>query len=138
MITRNVSEQLNLTISSVKITFFEYPYSVEAPVSFDGIIRMPDLLTLGAMKAYALGRRSKWKDYVDLYFLLRDHFVMEDVIEKAESIFDQEFSGKLFRSQLAYHEDIDYTEKVDYLGDHQTEPDEIKEFLIDKSLSWTS
>ena len=28
-----------------------------------------DLLDLAAMKAYALGRRSKWKDYVDLYFL---------------------------------------------------------------------
>ena len=36
----------------------------------ENIFRLPSLLTLAAMKAYALGRRSKWKDYVDLYFLL--------------------------------------------------------------------
>lgn len=27
---------------------------------------MPDLLTLAAMKAYALGRRAKWKDYEEI------------------------------------------------------------------------
>lgn len=28
------------------------------------IIKMPDLLRLSAMNAFALGRRAKWKDYV--------------------------------------------------------------------------
>ena len=38
---------------------------------------MPDLLHLAAMKAYALGRRAKWKDYVDLYFILKDFYSSE-------------------------------------------------------------
>ncbi len=29
---------------------------------FQGIIHIPDLLTLGAMKVFALGHRAKWKD----------------------------------------------------------------------------
>jgi hypothetical protein len=119
IVTRRVNEQLNLSIREVKVTFFEYSYSIEANVDFDKIIRMPDLLTLGAMKAFALGRRSKWKDYVDLYFLLRDYFTLEDVIQKADSIYEQEFSGKLFRSQLAYHKDSDVSEEIDYMDNHE-------------------
>mgnify|MGYP002358738352 FL=1 len=67
LITRNVSGQLNLIISDVKFTFFEYPYIIEASEDFEKKIKLPTLLDLAAMKAFALGRRSKWKDYVDLY-----------------------------------------------------------------------
>ena len=64
IVTRRVSEQLNLMINSVKITFFQYPYTIDAKLDFDKVIKMPDLLSLGAMKAFALGKRAKWKDYV--------------------------------------------------------------------------
>jgi hypothetical protein len=134
IVTRRVNEQLNLSLRGVKVTFFEYPYSIETEVDFDKIIRMPNLLTLSAMKAFALGKRSKWKDYVDLYFLLKDYFTLEDVIRKAESIYGQEFSGKLFRSQLAYHKDIDFSEEVDFMEGYKVEKDEIKNFLIEIAL----
>ncbi|MDR0733923.1 MAG: nucleotidyl transferase AbiEii/AbiGii toxin family protein [Dysgonamonadaceae bacterium] len=136
IITRRVSEQLNLVILNVKMTFFEYPYPIEAQSDFDKILRMPDLLALGAMKIFALGRRSKWKDYVDLYFLLKDYFSVNDVIQKAEILYGQEFSGKLFRSQLAYHADIDYTEEVEFMNGYETDKEEIKAFLIEKALDW--
>ncbi len=134
MVTRRVSEQLNLTISNVKMTFFEYPYPIEAKLDYDKTVRMPDLITLAAMKAFALGRRSKWKDYIDLYFLLKNHFSLDQIIQKAESIFGQEFSGKLFRAQLAYHADIDYTEDVDFMKGFYIEPEKMKTFLIEQTL----
>jgi len=133
-VTRRVSEQINLTMNAVKITFFQYPYDIEAKVNFENTFRMPDLLTLSAMKAYALGRRAKWKDYVDLYFLLRDYFTLDQIVQKADSLFGQMFSGKLFRSQLAYHKDINYSEPVDYLPGFEVDDQAIKDFLIDKSL----
>ena len=135
VVTRRVSEQLNLTILNVKMTFFEYPYPIETPIDFDKIIRMPDLLSLAAMKAFALGKRSKWKDYVDLYFLLRDYFSLEMIIQKAETIFEQEFSAKLFRSQLAYHADIEHGEAVEFLPGFETGEEEVKSFLIEQALS---
>ena len=135
-ITRSVAEQINLTISNVKVTFFEYPYPIEAPLDFNKVFRLPDLLTLAAMKAFALGRRSKWKDYVDLYFLLRDYFSINDIVQKAESLYGQEFSDKLFRSQLAYHTDINYTEEVAFMEGYQVNKEDIKAFLIEKSLDW--
>ena len=84
------------------------------------------------MKAFALGRRAKWKDYVDIYFILRDHYSINQIVSEAEKIFNQQFSSKLFRQQLAFHKDIDYTEPVEFIA--TAIPDnEIKEFLIDKA-----
>ncbi|MCB6599156.1 hypothetical protein LI118_17050, partial [Erysipelatoclostridium ramosum] len=72
-------------------------------------IKLPDLLTLAAMKAYALGRRAKWKDYVDLYFAMKDYFPISAIVKKAKGIFGAEFNEKIFRAQLAYFKDIDYS-----------------------------
>ena len=91
-ITRNVTEQLNLIANDVKITFFQYPFHIEAKNDFEKTIRIPELLDLAAMKAYALGRRSKWKDYVDLFFLLRDKFSLQQIIDRAVLIFGDLFS----------------------------------------------
>ncbi|OFY62558.1 MAG: hypothetical protein A2V64_08545 [Bacteroidetes bacterium RBG_13_43_22] len=132
-VTRRVSEQLNITINEVKFTFFEYPFNLDAKNDFEDFLRMPELVDLAAMKAYALGRRSKWKDYVDFYFLLRDHFTLDEISERAVEIYDQLFSPKLFRAQLSYFQDINYIEPVEYLVPVPSE-DEIRQFLIDKAL----
>ena len=52
---------------------------------------MPTLLSLAAMKAFALGRRAKWKDYVDLCFLIRDHFSVPEIIREAQRLFGDSF-----------------------------------------------
>ena len=134
IVTRRVKEQINLVMNIVKITFFQYPYTIEANVDFENTFRMPELLTLAAMKAYALGRRAKWKDYVDLYFLLQNYYTLDQIIQKADTLFGQMFSGKLFRAQLAFHKDIDYSEPVEYMQGFEVDGQKVKEFLIDKSL----
>ncbi len=125
-------DQLHLMINSVKIMFFSYPYPIEHNVIIPSFISMPNLLSLAAMKAFALSRRAKWKDYVDLYFIIKSHYSIEEIAIETTKIFGQLFSEKLFREQLAFHKDIDYTEPVEFLG--QLVPDdEIKDFLIDKA-----
>ena len=105
-VTRRVSDQMNLIVGDVKLTFFQYPFPVVSEDVFGNVFRMPSLLSLAAMKAYALGRRSKWKDYVDLYFLLTRHFSLSEVVEKTVGIFGDLFSEKLFRAQLSYYADV--------------------------------
>jgi len=129
VVTRRVAEQMNLVVNDVKLTFFQYPFPVLATERFREVFRLPSLLSLAAMKAYALGRRSKWKDYVDLYFLLTHHFSIEEVSAKACKIFGELFSEKLFRAQLSYFDDIDYTESVEYLIDNPPSAEEIKSAL---------
>lgn len=86
------------------------------------------------MKAYALGRRSKWKDYVDLYFLLHNHFTIADITTCATQIFGELYSEKMFRAQLCFFDDIDYTESVDYMIPNPPTDDEIKQTLTNISL----
>jgi hypothetical protein len=118
----------------VNFTFFAFPFDVVATVDFDSYIQLPDLLTLGAMKAYALGHRSKWKDYVDLYFILRDHHTISEISAKAIEIFAGGYNESLFREQLCYHADMNYSEEVEYLIPSPPSDDEVKRFLIERAL----
>lgn len=131
IVTRRVTEQMNLIINDVKVTFFQYPFPIDPQNKFENYFRLPTLLQLAAMKAYALGRRSKWKDYVDLYFLLRDHFTIADISSTATQIFGELYSEKMFRSQLCYFEDIDYTEAVEYLIPNPPSDEEIMHKLTE-------
>lgn len=131
----NEGEEYTVLINGVKITFLRYPFNIEFKDKLDNIIKLPDLLTLSAMKAYALGRRAKWKDYVDMYFILKNHHSIKEVAEKAQQIFSSEFNEKIFRTQLAYFEDIDYTEEIIYREGFEIDDKMIKNSLIDFSLS---
>ncbi len=122
-------EEYTIVTGGVKITFLHYPFNIEHNIWFDNIITMPDILTISAMKAYTIGRRGKWKDYVDFYFVFKYHYKISDVVQKARQIFSGEFNERLFREQLCYYDDIDYSEEVEYLGQHPS-VEEIKEFLI--------
>ena len=134
-VTRRVEEQLNMIIRDVNFTFYEYPYSIDATCKFEDIFKLPDLLQLSAMKAFALGRLSKWKDYIDLYYILKDHHTVSEIVKSSELIFGQLFSEKLFRAQLSYFEDIDYSEPVEFLV-KEVSPKEIKEFLVERATSF--
>ena len=134
-ITRRVAEQLNVTIHEVKFTFFQYPFKISAPEKLDDTLRLPSLLDLAAMKAYALGRRSKWKDYVDLYFILNGHYSIKQISDRSAGIFGPLFSEKLFRAQLCYFDDIDYSECVEFLGENIAE-NTIRELLINKATDF--
>ncbi len=122
-------EEFTIEISSVKITFYNYPYNIKHQLSFNNIINLPTLLDLSAMKALALGGRAKWKDYVDLYFILKDYYSLKEISKRAKKIFMDDFNKKLFRQQILYFEDIDYSEKIEYVSKGISD-DEIKRFLI--------
>jgi hypothetical protein len=126
-------DQLHLSIHNVKVTFFSFPYPIEHGVNIDSFISIPSLMTLASMKAFALGGRAKWKDYVDLYFIMKDHYTIEEISKAATINFGQMFSEKLFREQLAFHKDINYSEPVEYLSNPVPE-NEIKNFLIEKAI----
>lgn len=127
-------DQIHFFVDGVKITFFTYPFDIKTNISFEGICNMPNLATLGAMKTFALGGRNKWKDYVDLYFILRDHCTLEILMKEAEEIFKESFNPKLFRGQLTYFDDVDYSESVEYIGPEISD-DIVKGFLTNIATS---
>lgn len=126
-------EEYTVLVNGVRLTFFHYPYAIEFLEKVD-LVRLPNLITLAAMKAHALGRRAKWKDYVDLYFILKDYYSLSEIEEKSKAIFGAEFNAKIFRSQLSYFDDIDYSEQVIYRPGFAVEDEIIKKSLIEFSL----
>ncbi len=129
------AEGIHYLINNVKVTFFYYPFNIIPEINITKNVRIPSLLTLAAMKFYAMGRRAKWKDYVDIYFLLKNNFSISQVSKQADEIFVEAFSEKLFRQQLVYFEDIDYTEKIEWVN-HEVSDDIIKKELADLALTF--
>lgn len=130
--TRMMSQgEMTLRVDEIKMTFFQFEYPIEHGVWYEKLISMPDDLTIGAMKAFAMGQRNKWKDYVDLYFILQHHSI-QTIIEKAEELFGGgEFNARLFREQLAYHADISYREEVEWMPGVEVPREEILAKLIE-------
>ncbi|MBU1104382.1 nucleotidyl transferase AbiEii/AbiGii toxin family protein [Patescibacteria group bacterium] len=125
--------ELTILVNGVKLTFLRYPFSIEFKENFNNIINLADLITLSATKAYTLGRRAKWKDYVDLYFVFK-RYTLDQVVSKAREMFKNEFSEKLFRTQLTYYKDVDFSEEIDYMDGFETDDEKIKDFLAKISL----
>lgn len=129
----NKWEELTIISGWVKITFLYYPFQVERKLSFEWI-SLPDILTLWAMKFYTLGRRGKWKDYVDIYHILSSWYTLKEISQIAERIFQGWYNEKLLREQLCYFEDIDYTEEIEYRGKGTTNG-EVEKYLCDKAIN---
>jgi hypothetical protein len=132
---KDEDDQYTFFINNVQFTFFNYPYKLSFSKDFDGFLKMPDLLTLAAMKAFAIGQRAKWKDYVDLYFIIDKYHSIEKVAERGKKIFKGEFNERIFREALLYFDDVNYEEEVEYLPGFAVSNKEIKKRLIEFSLA---
>ena len=62
------------------------------------------------------------------------HFTIAEISDRATELFGEFFSEKLFRAQLSYFDDVDYTEQVEYLIPNPPAEAEIKARLTEISL----
>ena len=126
--------EFSFLLNKVKMTFFHFPFQIDYEIDFDKTLKIPSLLTLAAMKAYALGRRAKWKDYVDLFFIIKDFHSISEITKQANNIFGNEFNEKIFRTQLSYFHDVNYSEEVRYSKSFEVSDKIIKKGLTNFSL----
>jgi len=124
----NHSEQLTVTINGINISFIRYPFPVILKlIQYQGVKILP-VLEIAAMKAYALGRRATFKDYVDLYFILKEKRIrLKEIINLCEKKYKDEFDPRLFLEQLLYLEDIEKIE-IQFLKKKVTK-EEIQKFF---------
>jgi len=86
-----------------------------------------DIKDLASNKAYVLGRRGEYRDYVDLFFLLKAGLKLERVVREAQERFKGAFSEKLFLEQLVYLKDLkDFT--VEFTNSEYS-PNQISDFF---------
>ena len=76
-------DQLDLkTPNSVKVTFFYDDYKLLRKPVKNMPIDLMSLEDVATSKAYTIGKRPKWRDYVDIYFLLvENHITLKKIID---------------------------------------------------------
>ncbi len=109
-ISVNNSDEFTVFVNETKISFLRYPF----PVLFDFIdfegVKLLSVKEIAATKAYSIGRRGTYKDYVDLYFTFYErHSSLNKILKISEKKFGNEFNDRLFLEQLVYLEDIEDT-----------------------------
>lgn len=113
--TYNVPNQLNVFIDNVKSTFFQYEYPIVEPFILYENVPLASIGEIAAMKAFSIGKRLSYKDYVDWYFLLLEKYVtLPDVIALAQQKFKNDFNDRLFLGQLVSFNDIEEV-PIDFL-----------------------
>lgn len=106
-------DELSIFIDGTKVTFVKYHFPVLLSFVEYGGIRLLDKKEIGVTKAYAVGRRGSYRDYVDLYFLISEgHTYLEEIVDLAQKKYGHEFNSRLFLEQLIYLEDIEDTEVI--------------------------
>lgn len=132
----NHSEQLTVAINGINVSFVKYSFPVISKlIKYRGIKILP-ASEIAAMKAYALGQRATLKDYVDLYFVLKEKATLQEIISLCEKKYKEEFNPRLFLEQLIYSEDIEkieiqfLKEKVDRLKIEKFFEQEVKKIKI--------
>ena len=85
-----------------------------------------------ATKAYTIGRRGAYKDYVDLFVGLSDNLIsLSELIELAARKYGDGFSDRLFLEQLLYLDDVEVIE-VSMLGRPLPDKKELAAFFSKK------
>lgn len=108
-------------IAGVDNSFFWYKYPlVKKPIEFEGIL-LASQQDIAAMKMIAIYQRPAKRDYIDVYFLLKN-FTLKDMFSFVKKKYPN-FNLYLSLRALVYFEDL-----------RDEEEREVK--ILDKSFSW--
>ncbi|MBU2595310.1 nucleotidyl transferase AbiEii/AbiGii toxin family protein [Patescibacteria group bacterium] len=112
ILINNQDELTFLTDKGIKISFIYYPFNLKK-YYLENCLPMKILSAQGIAltKAYTLNRRNSWRDYLDLYSILKNDLItLKEIIVQSKDVYDEAFSEKLFLAQLIYTDDIVQTE----------------------------
>lgn len=125
----NTSDQLNIiTANNTRITLVHYPYKPLFKVMPTTSLPLLSVKDIALDKAFTIGRRPLWRDYVDLFFILKKDFIdIAKIIKLAQKKFDIEFNPRLFLNQLTYFKDLRET-KISFVKEKYSSA-EIQNFL---------
>lgn len=72
---------VQVTLGGAQVSFFHYPYPLMKPATEIAGIQVASLEDIGLMKLAAIISRGGKKDFIDLYFIIRDHFPLRHLLE---------------------------------------------------------
>ena len=124
------NEQIDILINGVKITFFNAKWDFLKPLGIEKF-NLSSIEALAAMKVNTLFLRAKFRDYYDLYFLVKEKMGIKRVFECSKNII-QGISFKLFCIALVYIDDIEDDNILHLDPKINIAKEEIREFFEEK------
>jgi len=120
-------EQIDVLLDGVKVTFFNAQWKFLKPQKVEKF-NLSSLESISAMKVNVMFLRAKYRDYYDLYFLVKEGMSLKEIFEHSKSIVEG-INFKLFAIALLYIDDIE-DDNIEYLEPKETiSKEEIRDFF---------
>jgi len=116
-ILHQTDEQIDVLLDGVKVTFFNAKWGFLKPMQMKKF-NLASLESIAAMKINVLFLRAKYRDYYDLYSLVRTGMSLKKMFTCGLEVLDG-INFKLFSVALLYTDDIE-DDNIEYL-----EPSEV-------------
>lgn len=141
-------DQATWTVAGVQVTFLAYPfpllYDLVPGATIDPRLHGLSLASPGEialMKAYALGRRATFRDYVDLYYLLKRGLTsLDEILDAAARKFvladSPLFPARLFLEQLVYLGDVEDADTALRLVRERVARQDVESFLREQVAAY--
>ncbi len=125
--TQEIGNTLGVLIDGViRISFMTYPYALSEVLIEDEYFKFASIMDIACMKLSAITSRATEKDYVDLYFILKQ-LSLSDVLRSAHTKFP-ELDQNLILKSLVYFNDIT-SEPIRFMAGHAVSLQEVETFL---------
>lgn len=133
--TLDTDQQLTwITETNVKVTLtYASSRLLHSQIDTDSV-PLAAIADIASDKAFVIGRRGEYRDYVDLTFILKKGLGLATITKEARQKYGAMFEEKLFLEQLDYLADLtDFT--VEFVGKSLT-PKAVKQFLHQQVIDY--
>ncbi|KKQ01400.1 MAG: hypothetical protein US11_C0009G0012 [Candidatus Roizmanbacteria bacterium GW2011_GWA2_36_23] len=125
----NSTDQISFTTrNNTKVTLLWYYFKPLQPLVLTDSLPLASIDDIVSDKAHTIGRRTVWRDYVDIFYVLKNGYIdLNEIIRLANTKFKGEFVSTQFLEQLRYFDDVK-TVPIEFI-DRKYSEDEIKSYL---------
>ena len=122
---------LPFTKENIKVTLLCYPFKdLYAYEELEEGLRLCSIKDIAIKKAYTIGRRGEYRDYFDLYTILKNkEITLSDLITDAKNVYGSIFEEKIFLQQLVYFDDLLNFEIISINSQPIPTKEDIKQFF---------
>jgi len=111
---------IHAKVKEVNVSFFFYPYPLLEPFSHLDLLKLASLEDILCMKVNAIILRGSKKDFIDVYFIMKNLKIKSD-----EAI-------KLFVKKFGLYDELVIRKAITYFKDAEREP----EIPVFKKIKW--
>ena len=130
VLIQSAEQTLIVMINGIEVSFFHYPYPlIYPPVKIDGV-SLASKGDIAAMKIIAISDRGAKRDFIDVYFLLKE-FSLEEIFQVVKKKYPN-FNIYVALQGLTYFIDAEKEQKRRLYLFQSISWNKIKKFLIEK------